>query len=132
MAEIATIDEFASAIRKTVEFAQGHKLPLDLACGLVADELGEQDPWPTVAKSVALAAAARAFFNPQGLSQEILDGSSATRESAEVGVYLTDSELKRLHRWAAGNLGRGKPTFSFPGTWPHPDPVERDPGMVTG
>lgn len=132
MPHIASDVEFASVLRKGLEVAQQHTLLLELAEGLVADELGDQDPWPAVAKSVVLSAAARAFFNPQGLLREGIDGVSGTRASPELGVYLTDDELKRLRRWKTDHLGNGKPTFSFPGTWPFPDRVEREPDTITG
>jgi len=132
MTEIVTLAEFASAIRKDMDVAAEHMMLLELADGLVVAELGDQDPWPAVAKATVLAAASRAYFNPDGVRQETVGGTSVTRDAAEAGVYLTESELQRLRRWIADNVGTGKPTYEFPGTWPFPDRVEREPDAVTG
>jgi hypothetical protein len=116
---IATLDEFAYAIRRDSATAAKHQLLLELAEGLVVEELGELDDYPVSAKAVVLSAAARAFFEREGAEQEATDGDL-------LGVYLTDEEITRLHDRAS----RG-PQFAFPGTWPYPDPVERPAEEVT-
>lgn len=132
MAHIVSLEDFALAIQSDVAEATDNLLFLDLAEGLVEEELGTQDPWPTIAKSTVLAAASRPVWNPEGLNDEIVGGVTKGRDAAEMGVYLTDDEIKRLRGWKADNLGTGKPTFQFPGTWPYPDPVERTADPVTG
>lgn len=124
---IATLTEFAYAIRLTPEGAAEHQLLLELAEGLVVDELGDLATYPTSAKTVALGAAARAYFNPRGTKQESTGGASRSFEAAGMGVYLTDEEVEKLHRSTAS-----RPTFEFPGTWPYPDPVERTADVVSG
>lgn len=55
---------------------------------------------------VCLAAAQRAFENPEGVTQEALLSYSETRASSSNDVYLTAAE-KRLIRKAAGTSGLG-------------------------
>jgi hypothetical protein len=134
MTEIVTLAEFASAIRKDISVAIEHMLLLELANGLVADEIGEQDPWPTVAKTTVLAAAKRAYINYDDARSQMV-GATQTSYNVplyETFVYLTENEVERLHKWLADNIGTGKPAFEFPGTWPFPDRVEREPDAVTG
>jgi malonyl CoA-acyl carrier protein transacylase len=114
---IATLAEFAYAIRKTEAQAARHQLLLELAEGLVIENLGVLDTYPVSAKAVALEAAARAYFALRAAEQE---GVPADRQSMARFVYLDDEQIGRL----AGPIARG-PQFSFPGTWPYPDPVER-------
>lgn len=109
MADIATLEEFASFLQVDVDTATSSLLLLDLAQGLVADQIGTQDPWPTIAKSVALSAAARAYVNPEGLKQDTTGSTTAIYNTplAMNGVYLSDSELARLQGWA-DKRGRGR------------------------
>lgn len=124
---IATLAEFAYAIRMTPEAAAEHQVLLELAEGLVVDELGVLATYPTVAKTTVLGAAARAHFNPRGTKQENTGGASRSFDAAGMGVYLTDEEVEKLHRSTAS-----APTYEFPGTWPYPDPVERTADTVSG
>lgn len=127
MTIIATLAEFAYVIGLDPSaVGQRHELLLDLAEGLVIEEIGVQDPWPASAKSVALAAAARPHFNPQGTSSEALGDMNRSFPDAHMGVYLTDDEIGRLH-----SPNRG-PAFEFPGSWPYPDPVEQPADTVAG
>lgn len=113
---IATLDEFAYAIRlETAAAAAKHQLLLELAEGLVIQELGELSQYPVSAKAVVLEAAARGYFNLLAAQQ----GDTIRREAAQALVYLTTEEVNRLY----GRADRG-PRFSFPGTWPYPDSVE--------
>ena len=109
MADIATLEEFASFLQVDVDTATSSLLLLDLAQGLVADQIGTQNPWPTIAKAVALAAAARAYVNPEGLRQDTTGSTTAIYNTplAMNGVYLSDSELARLQGWA-DKRGRGR------------------------
>lgn len=135
MPHIVTATEFALAIRGSIQDANQHLILLELAEGLVAEEIGEQDPWPTVAKTTALAAAKRAYVNSEDVRQESVGGTNRIFNVPlyETFVYLSESELERLRRWKADNVGdSGKPRFEFPGTWPFPDRVEREPDAVTG
>jgi hypothetical protein len=67
---IATLAEFAYAIRKTEAQAARHQLLLELAEGLVIENLGVLDTYPVSAKAVALEAAARAYFALRAAEQE--------------------------------------------------------------
>lgn len=120
---IATLDEFAYAIRRSSADAAKHQLLLELAEGLVIDELGELDSYSVSAKAVVLEAAARAYWELLAAEQE---NEPADRMAMERFVYLTDEQVQRLTDKAA----RG-PQFSFPGTWPYPDPVEAPTDTVS-
>jgi hypothetical protein len=120
---IATLAEFAYAIRKTEAQAAGHQLLLELAEGLVIDELGVLDSYTVTAKAVVLEAAARAYWELLAAEQE---GVPADRQAVERLVYLTDEQRGRL----AGPAARG-PQFSFPTEWPYPDPVEAPTDTVS-
>jgi len=127
---IASLAEFAYAIRRPGDTATAsrHQLLLELAQGLVVEELGELDTYPVRAKAVALGAAARAYFNLEGTQQEEL-GSSVRQplDATMLGVYLTAEEKGDLH-----GTGARTATYSFPGYWPYPDPVERPTDTVSG
>lgn len=105
MAQIATLEEFASALQTNVDTATANLLLLNLAQGLIAEQIGEHDPWPVTAKAIALAVAARAYVNPEGLRQETTGGTTAIYNTPLYvnGVYLSDSEIDRLQGW----LNRG-------------------------
>lgn len=125
MVAIATLPEFASFLQTDVDTATANLLLLDLAQGLITDAIGAQNPWPSVAKAIALAAAGRSYRNPNGLRQETVGGTSSGYNAEEMGVYLTASELERLHRWDRENGGtRGAPTGAFPESAPWPDPAD--------
>lgn len=131
MADIATLAEFASSIQADVDTATSNLLLLDLAQGLVTAEIGAQNPWPTVAKSVALAAAGRAYVNPEGYKQEPgvggIRGGTYNNPLYMNGVYLSESEKTALHLWANGPGGAttGLPQGSFPLPYIWPDPAQR-------
>lgn len=96
---------------------------LELAQGLIAAEVGELDPWPRIAKAIALAAAGRAYLNPEGTKSETTGPFTAVRDAAALGVYLTDDEVARLHR--RPGTGYGGPVGSFPAAECWPDPIRR-------
>jgi hypothetical protein len=128
MDEIATSEELGLSLKlaSTEVDVDRAELLLDLAQGLIVDEIGAQDPWPTAAKTVALAAAGRAYRNPQAYRRQASGPFSADYNAEEMGVYLTGSELERLHDWARRNGGtRGAPVGSFPASLPWPDPADR-------
>lgn len=120
---IATLEEFAYAIRRTSAEAAKHQLLLELAEGLVVDELGQLESYSVSAKAVVLEAAARAFWELLAADQE---GVPADRQAMERFVYLTDEQVQRL----TDKTARG-PQYSFPGTWPYPDPVEAPTDTVS-
>lgn len=105
MADIATLPEFASFLQIDLDTATANLLLLNLAQGLVAEVIGDQDPWPVTAKAVALAAAGRAYRNPEGVKQETVGGTTLIYNPEEMGVYLTDSELSRLEPHTQGRRG---------------------------
>jgi hypothetical protein len=119
MADIAETYELEFAIQVTVDPAVAEFL-LDLAQGLIVDEIGERDPWSPTAKAVALAAAGRAYLNPSGNRSETTGPFTAVRDAAALGVYLTDEEVARLHRQPGATYG---PVGSFPAAQCWPDPV---------
>jgi hypothetical protein len=129
MADIATLDEFAAFLQTDLDTATANLLLLDLAQGLVTEVIGAQDPWPTIAKTVALAAAGRAYVNPEGLRQETVGSNTSIYNTPLYmnGVYLSDSEKASLQTWANGPGGVtvGQPQGSFPVARYWPDPVER-------
>lgn len=102
MAEIASLSEFASFLQVDLDTATANLVLLDLAQGLVTEVIGDQDPWPVTAKAVALAAAGRAYRNPEGLKQETVGGVTSIYNAEEMGVYLTDTELSRLQTQVTG------------------------------
>jgi len=128
MADIATVAELASQLQTDLDTATANLLLLDQAQGLITAEIGAQNPWPTIAKSVALAAAGRAYVNPEGLRQDTTGSTTAVYNTPlyRNGVYLSDQEKADLHKWANGPGGStvGQPQGSFPGTHAWPDPVE--------
>lgn len=134
MVAIATLSEFASSIQQDVDTASASLYLLDLAQGLITEKIGDQNPWPSIAKATALAAATRAYANPQGMRSETVGGVSGTYNTPpeSVGVYLTKTEKADLLVWLRSNDGSGAPTYAFPGTWPYPDPVERPADIVSG
>lgn len=106
MVAIATLPEFASALQSDLDTATANLLLLDLAQGLIAEQIGEQDPWPVTAKAIALAAAGRSYRNPDGVKRETVGGTTTEYNAEEMGVYLTESELTRLTSWLNGGRGR--------------------------
>lgn len=128
MADIATLPEFASFLQTSVDNATSNLLLLDLAQGLITEVIGAQNPWPTIAKSVALKAAGRAYRNPDGTRQDTSGSTTSVYNDPlyQMGVYLTDDERAALVRWSSTNGGTtGQPLGSFPTTPAWPDPVER-------
>lgn len=128
MANIAELTELASALQSDLDTATANLLLLDLAQGLVIEVIGVQNPWPTVAKSVALSAAARAYRSPEGARQEAVGGVNVLYNDPlyRMGVYLSDLERADLIRWNNDNGGTGGPVGSFPVSLAWPDPVEFD------
>lgn len=126
MTDIATLEEFASFLQTDLDTATANLLLLDLAQGLITAEIGPQDPWPSIAKSVALSASGRAYVNPDGLRQDTVGATTAifNTPAGVNGVYLTDSERAALHTWVNGPGGSklGQPQGSFPLEIAWPDP----------
>jgi hypothetical protein len=121
MTDIAQTYELEWFLQATVDDAAALFL-LDLARGLIVDEIGERDPWPPTAKAVALAAAGRAYLNPAGIRSETTGPFTAVRDAAALGVYLTADEIARLHRQPGTGYG---PVGSFPAAQCWPDPVRQ-------
>lgn len=127
MANIAELTELASALQTDLDTATANLLLLDLAQGLITEVIGEQNPWPSTAKSIALIAAARAYRSPDGLRQETVGGTTAIYNDPlyRMGVYLSDQERSDLIRWKTNHgSGTGGPAGYFPGSLSYPDPVE--------
>lgn len=132
MPDIATLEEFASFLQCDLDTATANLLLLDLAQGMITAEIGEQDPWPSIAKSVALSASGRAYVNPEGLKQDLTGSMTAIWNwSPDAnGVYLTTAERDALHYWLNGPGGsnRGQPRGTgFPAALAWPDPPHPHP-----
>jgi hypothetical protein len=121
MSDIATAEELQWSIQITVD-PDAALVLLDLAQGLIIDEIGVRDPWPPTAKAVALAAAGRAYLNPEGIRSETTGPFTAVRDAGALGVYLTADEVIRLHRQPGATYG---PVGSFPTAECWPDPVRK-------
>ena len=128
MANIAELPELASFLQVDLDTASAELYLLDLAQGLITEVIGERNPWPTTAKSIALIAAARAYRNPEGLRQDTVGGATGIYNDPlyVMGVYLTDAERAALSAWLNGPGGStvGQPQGSFPDSHAWPDPVE--------
>jgi len=128
MANIAELTELASALQCDLDTATANLLLLDLAQGLITEIIGEQNPWPKTAKSIALTAAARAYRNPEGTRTEAIGGVNVGYNDPlyRMGVYLSDAEKADLLAWLNGPGGStlGHPQGSFPDSHAWPDPVE--------
>lgn len=104
---------------------------LDDASALIRAEAGDdwvtdddppeldEDALPDVVVTVCCAAARRALVNPDGVTQESLDGYSTSYRNDSADVYLTKAE-RRLVRSAAGRGG----LWAQPTTRGHPDVAE--------
>jgi hypothetical protein len=99
-----TLEEFASYVQSDVDTATADLLR-ELVTGLIEAVDGhdyQTDVPSAAAKAVGLQAAARAYRNPGGISSqsEAIDDYSVTNrwesQAAEMGLFLTDSELARL------------------------------------
>lgn len=128
MADIASLPELASFLQTDLDTATANLLLLDLAQGLITEVIGVQDPWPTIAKTIALTAAGRAYRNPEGLRQETVGGTTSFYNDSlyAMGVYLTADERAALSKWLNGPGGStvGQPQGEFPDPHAWPDPVE--------
>lgn len=124
MADIVTLDDLASFLRVQPSEVYGFQPHIDLAQGLIVEAIGDQASWPASAKTAALAALARAYYNPRGLRSQTQGPFTEVADAAALGIYLTDDELGRLHRSISSNGPRG----SFPDAqcWPEP-PLPRSP-----
>lgn len=103
---------------------------IGLAEGLVTDEIGVQVTWPSVAKSVVLAAAGRAYRNPKGQRAKTVDSTRDDYNAEDFGVYLSEADIDRLHRWkdAQTPVGQGNsPVGAFPNPLPYADPAAPRP-----
>lgn len=99
---------------------------IGMAEGLVVDEIGVRLPWPQVAVSVVLAAAGRAYRNPKGQVSKSVDMARDKYNPEDFGVYLSQSEIDRLHRWKDAQTPPGagnSPVGAFPNPLPYPDPA---------
>lgn len=124
---IATPAQLASSLQRGPVDTASAELYLELAQGLIASKIGEQDPWPAVAKSVALAAAGRAYDNPTGASRRTAGPFTTQQEAARMGVYLTAEEEDDLAAWLT--RGRGK-VGTIRTTSAYPPVAECDPRWV--
>lgn len=127
MADIATVPELASALQSDLDTATANLLLLDLAQGLIVELIGDQTTWPKTAKAIALAAAARAYRNPEGLRQDTVGATTGIYNDPlyRMGVFLSDAERADLLRWKnVHDNGTGGPLASFPESHAWPDPVE--------
>lgn len=111
MASLATLAEFAQRIPGGVPVADEPRAQaaLDDASALIRTEANKgwdtpEDPAPEVAKTICIAAAKRAFLNPDLLKSVSLDNYTRVLDSSSPDVYLTAAE-RRLIRKVAGGSG---------------------------
>lgn len=116
MADIATVEEFASFLQEDLDTATANLVLLDLAQGQIVDEIGVRTPWPATAKAVALSAAKRAYVNPEGASTETVGGIATSYTDGNMGVFLTDDERSRLQR-VGGMAAYSITPWYEPGVW---------------
>ena len=115
---LATVDAFEARLGRTLDGADraraqaaledASSLARDVASTTYLDQTAVRTPVPGPIRSVVLAAARRAFDNPNGYASENLGSYSYSRDAAfsRGGVYLT-AEEKRTIRRAANRLGIG-------------------------
>ena len=86
------------------------------------DDEGDLAAVPAIVESVALAAAYRAFRNPDGVSQTSLGDASVSydRGTAQAAVYLTRDERRAVRR-AAGTTAVGAIELASPWAMPTSD-----------
>lgn len=96
---IITPDDLASYLRATDPDWSTVELLTELANGVV-EELPTvyADPTPTRVRAITLEVAARAYYNPEGLSYERGDdyGYGRPADTRNAGVYLTPDERSEL------------------------------------
>lgn len=108
MSDLFELTELAALVQTEVDDTTGTLLRT-LVTGLIAGEIPSYDldaePVAPVVKAVALAAAARAYTNPQGLASETVGSYSYSRgsDNRNGGVYLTQDERALLRRVAFPN-----------------------------
>lgn len=128
MGDIVTVVDLASALQSEVINSVGDLL-IDLAEGLVKPVVASQvtaAPWPAVVTATVLAAAGRPYRNPKAQSAKTVDATRDDYNPEEMGVYLTDSEKKRLAEWVASQTAEeasGAPQGAFPAPLCYPDPA---------
>ncbi|GGX26971.1 hypothetical protein [Streptomyces chryseus] len=103
-----TANELRTLLSRPLSDAQAdliHDLVEDSFLGEVGSRL--TDPPQSGVKSVALAVAARALTNPEGVRSETAGALSRSYTDALTGVVLTAGELRRLRRAVGMASGAG-------------------------
>lgn len=110
LSALASLDQLRTRIPGGIEADDEERAQaaLDDASALIRAEAHQT--WdteiPDVAVTVCLAAARRAMVNPDGVTEEALDGFSTTYRNDSADVYLTQNE-RRLVNQASGRTGVG-------------------------
>jgi hypothetical protein len=116
MVAIATPTDLAASLQSDVDTATATLL-LELAQGMITEQIGEHDPWPAIAKATALAATGRAYRNPQAAKRATAGPFAVEPMADEFGVYLTEAERSRLQEWLTrgrGAVGTIRTTSGYP------------------
>lgn len=112
MADFFTPEELAAYLQADVDTATALLLR-DLVTAVIEDAAGKSyaatPTAPGVLRAVALAAAARAYTNPQGVASESIDDYSYRRAGdGRGGVYLTAEERRAVRKAAVtSRIGLG-------------------------
>lgn len=120
MPSLASLPEFEARIPGGIPSGEEVRAQaaLDDASALVRDVAEKtwddpevDGPVPDLVKMVVMSAARRAYINPDGVTQESIDGASTSYGSASPDVYLTAAEERRV-RAAVGLKPAGVWTLS--------------------
>lgn len=117
MTDVLTIGNLRAYPGVSIPSEATGDLVVELVNGLITDIIGDLDPVPTRAKTIALAVAKRALENPEN-AESITTGlddwkktiryrKAAGDVADDLGIYLTESqedELRDMVREAAGSV----------------------------
>lgn len=108
-AKIGYVPEDSERDRAEALLDEASELIRDVAGKTWTEANGELQEVPYRVRSICVAAAFRAFDNPEGLTQRSIGDSSKSydrtgREGGEI-VYLTDAEEKAIRKAAGGSTG---------------------------
>lgn len=112
MVAILTRERVAAAVQNSVSNSSCDTA-IEAMQGLITEVIGDRNPWPTIAWTIALNGCIRALGSPDGARQDTSDGSSVifNHPLYEVGYYLTEGETEKLLEWKKKeDGGTGRPS----------------------
>lgn len=131
MGDIVTPTELGLALQSEIIVDVADYL-IGLAEGLVKPLIADHvtiAPWPAVATAAVVAAAGRAYRNPKAYAALQVDATRRQYNPEDFGVYLSDTDRKRLEDWCEEeNEDDGvtdSPTGAFPPPLLYPDPARQ-------